>query len=225
MTSCCYINFHLLIIGAAGNTITRFFHLSSIFSSGLFPYPLSCIQIYKPELLTLWLLTLCIPVTQCDAQNAECLIQRMAIYDHPYAALISLLASCTSHQAFKSGIQGLTLSWRNTAPYHTIMWRDEERKPFNFAKEQTNDWWLNMQWLEECAYSKLASLLWLLWRIWRRETTKCVHQLNGYYIGNVACNYTNHFSSLFPTSHANYTVCHSPPPQPSYDLLKTSKKY
>jgi len=42
----------------------------------------------------------------------------MAIYDHPYAALISLLASCTSHRAFKSGIQGLMVSWCHTA--HTI---------------------------------------------------------------------------------------------------------
>jgi len=71
-----------------------------------------------------------------------------------------------------------------------------------------------MQWLEECAHSKLASLLWLLWGIWRRESTQCVHQLNGYNTGNMACNYTNHFSSLFPTSHANYIVCHSLPQNP-----------
>jgi len=73
-------------------------------------------------------------------------------------------------------------------------------------KEQTGDWWLKMQWLEECAHSKLASLLWLLWGIWRRETTKRVHRLNGYYIGNMACNYTN-YTNHFPSSLMPTTLC------------------
>jgi hypothetical protein len=48
----------------------------------------------------------CIPVTHCDAQNAE-QVKLMAFNGLPYADVIYILVFCCSQQAFNSGAKGL----------------------------------------------------------------------------------------------------------------------